>query len=390
MATLSPEDTKRLRHVAILLRRVAPDEILARLGWPAPEMRQGDGYYPCPDPSHVDEHPSFHIRLVDDIDSTGVPRIGRYNCWSHPHPGLSGMDFFRLVAHIRADAWNRHVTAEERLDAMKWVRKEFLGRDKESIGFEADLTRRLRREANQAQARGELTWPVECIPMASADRQFIDYMEGRGIPLERAMALGALAIASYDPIMSLKETVPAVMFPIKDMNGKVANWFARAINKVPSRYKGRYCPGMPVGTAGLIWSPDKRDISKPVAICEGIFSSERARTASDEAGWYPGNFVAALGGTLTAEQAKHLMLHPGVLVLADSGVAGAKFAAKVAERLGSLVPVWVKQCPDPTDPGNVPMDFLVDALRSKPPIPLQQKTRIRLLKKSIAFIRRNR
>lgn len=364
---------RELERTQRLLRRLDLEEVLEDLGLEVVDRVGSDAYCPCPDPAHVDANPSFHVCVEDVPARDGGSLLGRFNCWSHPgEAGLRGLDFLDLVARVRSDAWDRPPTSEERRDAARFLRREYL--DEEAIDADRAGEAVLRRR-EAVLARPEflpLAWPPSA-PLADAPPEFREFAERRGLPLARALELGVRAVRSLRASdrfgRTLKRTAPGIIFPIAGEDGEPANWFVRSIFRVPSREKGRYCPGVAgPRDAGLLWAPDPLDLDRPVALVEGILDAERVRAlllrnpgVSD----VPfGNVVAVLGARLYPRQAARIRGAPGVIHLADGDAGGATLFESVRGALGASTRAEFRPMPRGTDPGDAPEEALLAALRA--------------------------
>jgi hypothetical protein len=369
---MSKRRDRELERTQRLLRRVDLEEVLDELGLDVLYFRGSDAYCECPDPEHDDENPSFHVCVEDVEDRRGRARLGAYNCWSHPGDGLRGLNFLDLLARVLFEIWGddaegfpRYPREEDRDRAAAWLRRTYLEREDASEELERLRTaaagrRRRRRE------EGELVFPPSR-PIDEADPRFQIYLEGRAIPLERARELGAVAVEIAGSALSrtLGETVPAVLFPIRQ-EGEVVNWFARGVSpKCPKKAKGRYAPKILLAKKGVLWLPDELDLERPLVLVEGIFDAERVRRIVLERrpeGLVPGNVGAVLGGRMTPEQARRLRGFPLVIHLADGDDGGLTLGESIAEELEPFVRVVSRQLPEGTDPGDAPVDAVLAAL----------------------------
>lgn len=349
-----------------LLRRLDLEEVLADLGLDYAGRAGADAYFCCPDPGHVEANPSFHVCVEDLTDEEGRSRLGWFHCWSHPGGPLKGLNFLDLVARVRGDLWDRGPREEERVEAAAWLRAEFLrgNNGSDDAALEGALRRRAR--AAEVPERAELVWPPNR-PVAAARPEFRAYLERREITAERAAELDLRAVPAAGDVACLSKTVPGILFPIRE-EGAVVNWYVRSIFKVPSKVKGRYCPGLPfVKDAGVLWTTGELDFSRPAALVEGIYDAERVRAvllrnpgASQVPPW---NVVAVLGGRVYPKQARRLRGIPYVMHLADGDEGGRSLWATVEEHLAAWTRAEFRPLPDGTDPGDAPEAALLEALR---------------------------
>lgn len=360
-------DTRDLERVRRLLRRLDLEEVLEDLGLEVLWYAGAEAYLDCPDPGHEDRNPSFHICLEEVEDGEGNNRLGWFNCWSHPEPGLYSKNFLDLVARVRGDIWGdgpdgepRYPTEADRMRAAAYLRATYLrgGADPDRLASAAVRRRRRRRETSVD--RGALVYPPSSA-LADADPLFTEYLEARGVSAERAAELGVRAVVEAGDVKSLAATAPAVLFPIL-FNGEVVNWYARALADVAKKDKGRYAPGVPLANAGVLYAPESLDPRSRVVVVEGIFDRERVARDAARLGLLaaPGNVVAVLGGVIVDAQARRLRPFPEVVVLADGDVGGKALAASVVVHLGARV--TVRYLPPGTDPDDVPEAALVEAL----------------------------
>lgn len=361
---------RELDRAQRLLRRVDLEEVLEGLGLEILYYKGADAYTECPDPSHEDENPSFHVCVEDVLDRDGEDRLGAFNCWSHPgEEWLSGANFLDLAARVLGKIWGddedgnpRFPRDDDRDSAATWIRRNYIG---EEIDFEKLMKATHRRRSRDGRGDRDLIFPPGR-PIATADARFELYLERRGITPERAAELEVLAV--YQPgrelSMMLGETVPAVLFPIK-WKGEVRNWFARSILRyAPKKAKGRYAP-VKLGKAGILWAPDELDHANPVVLVEGIFDAERARRvlSGRELATPKSNVLAVLGGRITPEQARSLRGHPYIIHLADGDEGGKTLSDSVEKHLGEYTRVVVRNLPEGTDPDDAPEEAVVEALR---------------------------
>lgn len=366
-----------------LLRRLDLEEVLEFLGLEVLYYKGADAYTECPDPSHDDENPSFHVCVEDVVDRDGEDRLGAFNCWSHPgEEGLAGSNFLDLVARILFEIWGededgpRFPRDADRDRAAAWLRRNFLEGEVDFEALRKTTRRRRRRDDRGSRA---LVFPPSR-PIAEADPRFQVYLERRGISLERATELGVVGVERTGRELRgmLGETVPAVLFPIR-WDGAVVNWFARSISRhCPKKAKGRYAP-VKLAKAGVLWAPDELDPAEPVVLVEGIFDAERVRRLlRGGRGAFPyRNVAAVLGGRITPEQARRLKTHPVVVHLADGDDGGRTLAESVEEHLGEYTTIVVRELPPGTDPDDAPEEAVVGALRPAAPVRRRIERRIR-------------
>jgi hypothetical protein len=359
---VSQRDIQRTQR---LLRRLDLEEVLADLGMVIAYRNGSDAYLECPDPEHRESNPSFHVCVEDVTDGEGRARLGWFNCWSHPGGPLKGLDFADLVARCRGEVWDRGPREEERAAALAWLRAEYV---REDGSGEAALEEALSRRAAAVRPPDwrELTWPPNR-PVAGARPEFLAYLERRGISADRAAELDLRAVSAAGDVACLARTVPGILFPIRE-GGRAVNWYVRSIFKVPSKLKGRYCPGLPfVKDAGVLWAPDGIDASRPAALVEGIFDAERVRALLlREPGVSPvspGNVVAVLGGRIYPKQARRLRGVPVVIHVADGDEGGKTLWSTIEEHLSPWARVEFRPLPAGTDPGDAPEGALLEALR---------------------------
>jgi len=361
---VSQKDIQRTQR---LLRRLDLEEVLADLDLVVAWKNGADVYFECPDPSHRESNPSFHVCVEDVTDAEGRPRLGWFNCWSHPGGPLKGLDFADLVARCRGGIWDRGPREEERAAALSWLRAEYVRGDAAG-GGEAALEDALRRRAAAVRPPDwrELTWPPNR-PIAEARPEFRAYLERRGITAERAAELDLRAVHAAGDLSCLSKTVPGILFAIREA-GRSVNWYVRSIFKVPSKLKGRYCPGLPfVKDAGVLWAPDGIDASRPAALVEGIFDAERVRAVllrnPGASPIPPGNVFAVLGGRIYPKQARRLRGVPFVMHVADGDEGGRSLWATLEENLSPWTRIEFRPLPAETDPGDAPEEALLEALR---------------------------
>lgn len=348
-----------------LLRRLDLTEVLGDLGLEVLRRVGADAYVPCPDPGHSDRNPSCHVCVEDVPGRDGTSLLGSFNCWSHPgDDGLRGLDFLDLVARVRGDVWDRWPTRAERDAAAAWLRREYL-RDSDPDAASQRVQDR-RRAAFTPAPVPVLRWPPNLPVAGSVDG--MAYLRGRDLGLARAVELGVRFVRSPGPELrgALSRTCPGVLFPIRGADGRVVNWFLRSIHRVPSRDKGRYCPGVPLASAGVIWAPGPLDLERPVALVEGVFDAERVRAlilrSPGASAVLPGNVVAVLGGRIHPAQAARLRAVPLLLHLSDGDAGGEALGASVGEHLSRWTRVISRQMPAGTDPGDAPGDAVLEAL----------------------------
>lgn len=361
---MSRRDIQRTQR---LLRRLDLEEVLADLDLVIDRKDGADAYFHCPDPEHRESNPSFHVCVEDVTDADGDSRLGFFNCWSHPGGPLKGLDFLDLVARVRGGVWDRGSRADERVEAAAWLRAEYLnGAEAEGDASTEAISRR--EAVCRARDWRELTWPPNR-PVADARPEFLEYLERRGISAERAAELDLRAVSSAGAVSCLSQTVPGVLFPIRE-GGRAVNWYVRSIYRVPSRLKGRYCPGLPfVKDAGVLWvTGGALDPSAPAALVEGIFDAERVRAlllrdpgASEVP---PGNVLAVLGGRVYPAQARRLRGVPYVIHLADGDEGGRSLWRTVEENLSIWTRAEFRPLPEGTDPGDAPEESILGALRA--------------------------
>jgi hypothetical protein len=362
---MSTRDVHRTQN---LLRRLDLEEVLADLDLVIAYRNGADAYFECPDPSHRENNPSFHVCVEDVTDADGESHLGYFNCWSHPGEPLKGLDFLDLVARIRGNVWDRGSRNSERIEAAKWLRSEYLLNGEDPLG-DLQLTEALgRRERGfRAPDYKVLTFPPN-VPVSQARPEFRRYLENREISAERALELDLRAVSSVGDLGYLSKTIPGVLFPIRD-GGRVINWYVRSIYRVPSKQKGRYCSGLPfVKDAGVMWlTGDRVDRDSPVALVEGIFDAERVRAVllrnPGASPVPPGNVVAVLGGRVYPSQARRLSGVKAVIHLADGDEGGKNLWRTVKEHLSHWTHVEARTLPDGTDPGDAPEDVILEALQ---------------------------
>lgn len=368
------------RRLLRLLRKIDLDEVLEELGLEVLWRKGPDAYLACPDPDHDDANPSFHVCLEDVEDTKGNSRLGWFNCWSHPSPGLAGQDFSELVARIRCSVWDERITEDQRKESIAWLRATFLrGEEQEGPKIEDLILRRRRRRLEQSS--NVLVWPPSR-PVGEADERFGLYLSARGITPQRAVELALVAVTEPgDSLAScLGATVPAVLFPIT-REGNPVNWFARAIEPTESRFKGRYCPGVLLGKSGVLWEPDGLPADKGLVIVEGIFDAERVRRVCLDHD-LPFVCVAVLGGRLLPEQAKRLRHFRRYIHLADGDHGGETLAETIRNHLTTRnVRVETYRLPEGTDPADAPESEILAAIvrkKTAPSIQVRLKRRGRI------------
>jgi hypothetical protein len=363
----SARSKRVLERTQRLLRLLDVEEVLEDLGLEVVDRKGADVYCACPDPNHVDANPSFHVCVEDVEDREGRCRLGWFNCWSHPG-GLRGLNFLDLVAKVRDGVWENEdgdqqwPTDDQRAAAAAWLRAEYLGRGtKDDENLRVDALRKRARATPVAWR--DLLWPPSA-PIERARDPFVEYLARRHVPLGRAVDLGVRAVSVPGDALrgAVGRTCPGVLFPIV-WEGRQVNWFLRSIVKVAPRDKGRYCPGTPLGKAGVLWAPDGLRFDRPVVICEGIFSAERARTVALCHG-VPATVVATLGGRLLPEQAKHLRAAPLVIHLGDGDAGGDTLLETVEEQLGRFTRVVSRRMPDGKDSNDAEEVDVLNALRA--------------------------
>ncbi len=360
----SKSEAREAERTVRLLRRLDLEEVLADLGIDVIDEKGADVYAECPDPDHVDGNPSFHVCVEEVFDSDGRNRLGWFNCWSHDSgdgQGLRGLSFLDLVARVREGIWDRWPTREERDAAAAFLRATYV-RDRPA-GAPEELALLARRRLRwREQELAELRFPP-ARPVAEADRIFRDYLRRRGFPLARAAELGVTGARRAGPCSNLRNTVPAVLFPIR-VEGEVVNWFARAVGRVEKRDKGRYAPGRPIGSAGVFWDPDGADFAAPVALTEGLLDAERVRRVvadHPDLEVEPRNVLAVLGGSLHRQQAARLRACPRVYLLGDGDRGGKHLLDTASALLGGVV--LDARTPPGTDPDDAPLDALLRVLQ---------------------------
>lgn len=361
-----------LERVQRLLRRIDLEEVLEDLGIEILYFNGPDAYAECPDPEHEDANPSFHVCVDDVTDDEGRSRLGWFNCWSHPdEDSMRGVNFLDLVAKIRFDLWGERddgrlnwPTEEQRSAAAAWLRKEYLRGDRGEA--EVRVERSIERRRAAVTDWRELLFPPS-EDVAEAESKFLEYLERREITAERAAELRVKAVrypgASLKSVLA--DTCPGVLFPIP-WEGRDVNWFVRGINKrLASRFKGRYCPGLPLGKgAGVLWAPDGIEPRAPVVLVEGIFDAERVRAIVSRND-VEVTVAAVLGGRLYPAQAKHLRAASHVIHLADGDSGGDTLGKSIEEQLGRFTRVAVRRLPDGEDPGDAEEEVILRML--KPP-----------------------
>ena len=348
---------ERVRDMVQVLRQLDLEEVLDELGIDVEDKVGADAYARCPDPDHADGKPSFHVCVDDVRGSDGKSRLGLYNCWSHPPPGLSG-GFVNLVARCLTGAWDRDVTAEELDAARRWL--------VERVSSDAKLRSRPRvKRAAESSAPSEIPWPLtlEVAEVAEVAR----YLARRGITAERARRLGIRAVVRSGPELErcLGRTLPGALFPI----GERA-WYVRSASPTTeSKFKGRYPPGARLQSAGALWSEGEPSPG-PVVLVEGIFDAERvARLAASYAiGVAPSNVMSALGGNLTEAQARKVRTISagcGVRALGDGDDGGLRFVESARSKIGDQVVML--RTPMGTDPGDAPEHVIRELLMGEEP-----------------------
>jgi hypothetical protein len=362
---MSARDVERTQR---LLRRLDVMEVLEDLDLEIVRRNGADVYCLCPDPSHVESNPSFHICVEDITDSEGRERLGWFHCWSHPNEPLKGVNFLDLVARIRGNIWDRWPTGAERVEAGTWLRTEYIRGNGEEGDASLEMALKRRERLVRVEEKAELVWPPN-VPIERARPEFLRYLLKRDISLERAKELDLRAVSSAGDVPCLLRTVPGILFPIKE-GGKVVNWYVRSIFRVPSRVKGRYCPGIPfVKDAGIVWvTGGEVDLSKPVALVEGIYDAERVRTILlEHPGVSPipaGNVLAVLGGRVYPNQARRIRGLPFLIHLADGDEGGRSLWRTVEEHLSNWTRPTFRPLPEGMDPGDAPVDLILEALRA--------------------------
>ena len=354
------------------LRRLDLEEVLEDLGLEVSHRNGADLYCMCPDESHEDAHPSFHVCVEDVFDERGRNRLGWFNCWSHPGGSIYGMDFLDLVSRVQRGEFNQFSTDDEREQAEKWLRAEYfkLRVKHPRVESREDLYASLEahRLSKQPLAKPDLIWPPSQ-PIEFAAPEFPRYLAGRGVTRERAVELGVRAVRSTGTELksTLRNTVPGVLFQIRK-GGADANWFVRGITKrLPSRDKGRYCPGVPLASVGVTWGDGEVDPTRPVVLVEGIFDALRAQRTlvelGDDAVTSVGNVRAVLGGRVHEAQARALRGAKQVVCLADGDAGGATLGESVRGRFGVFfADVRVHSMPEGTDPADAPEEVVRAAL----------------------------
>lgn len=360
MADSSPREAERRLR---LLRRLDLEEVLTDLGVDILWTKGADGYAECPDPDHVDGNPSFHVCLEEVTNRKGQNRLGWFNCWSHEGGtgvDLRGVNFLDLVARIRGGVWDRWTTDDERRAAAGWLRQKYV---RTHQGGAERAARRRIRVIRQVET-GELVWP-KSKGIAESDPEFRTYLKGRGFPLGRAVRLGVRAVKRSGDVSCLSNTVPALLFPIYS-EGEAVNWFARSITRrVESKNKGRYAPGVALGSAGIFWAPERPDFSKAVALTEGLLDAERVKRVVNghELAVAETNVLAVLGGSIHKVQASRLRACPAVYVLADGDKGGAALLKSVKAQLERFTNVVDASMPAGCDPDDVPAEELISRLK---------------------------
>lgn len=338
-----------------ILRKIDLEEALDELGVEVVERSGADVYCHCPDPSHIDEKPSFHVCVEDVTSRDGKSRIGLFNCWSHPPPGLSG-GFQVLVARLMFDGWDSDVTDEQMSRARAWL-------EARAAGEVSDMARR-RRRSSRSRAENPspkyVPWPptldVAEVPEVGT------YLLRRGIDLQRARSMGVRAVvrSGKDLERCLSRTLPGALFPVGD-----GAWYVRSVvPDVESKFKGRYPPGAGLQGAGALWSCFE-PTPGPVVLVEGIFDADRVSQISVDngLGWPAGNVMAALGGNLTDAQARtvrSLAAGHQVLALGDGDDGGKRFCSSVMAKLPWAIE---RRTPQGSDPGDAPESVVVELLR---------------------------
>lgn len=367
---MSKRREREAERVLRLLRRLDLEEVLDDLGLDILWYKGVDAYMDCPDPSHEDQNPSFHVCIEETEDDEGRNLLGWFNCWSHPQPGLSSQNFLDLVARVKYSIWEDEdgepisPTDEDRMRAASYLRSTYLRGERAVEPNQAadDALRKRERSASSSSDRAPqgLIWPPSVGIMEGPER-FRSYLTRRGFPLERAVELGARCVERHGKVEALYHTGPAVLFPIVH-GGEVVNWFARAIGRVDKKNKGRYAPGVKLAKAGVMWCPERLDSSLPVVMVEGLFDRERVYRVSCAHGLHV-NVVGILGGRLDPAQARRLRGFPEALVLADGDNGGEIMIKSVEEHLGGSVPVRAFRLPQGTDPDDAPEELILKALQ---------------------------
>lgn len=336
-----------------LLRYVDVEDILEVLGIDVEYVRDGDAYFACPDPNHVDGSPSAHVHIEDDR------RLGWVNCWSHPDRSMSTKDFFVFCTRVRQDMWDRWPRPREVRATVDWLVEQFDLENDDEFRMMRIRSRERETSVREPEEPAELLIP-ELSPLDQECRQ---YLSRRHIDGPRADLLGCRLVCSAGDLHCIRDTVPGVWFPIRH-RGKVVNWFLRSLRDVPSRHKGRYAPRAALHKAGVVWSAVEPLRMKPICLVEGIFDAERVSELlrRNKTNIPPENVFAALGGKLTDQQAATLrsLMPSTCVVLCDGDEAGLGFGESVTSRLNR---VTVRQAPPGTDPGDCPEDILLGMIR---------------------------
>ncbi len=378
-----------LVRVQRLLRRLDMEEVLEDLDIVINYINGCDAYCECPDPDHYDENPSFHICIHDVEDKYGNSKLGRFNCWSHPDKdSMRGFNFLDLIAKIKFDLWGfrddgklNWPNEQQRSNASAWLRKEYLksGSEDNSVKIQRTIKKRVKAVNDWREL---LMPPIHNIE--DSESRFIEYLEKREIPLERAMELRVKSVRSTGDDLRgvLRNTIPGILFPIV-WEGKDVNWYIRGINKrLAKNAKGRYCPKRPLGKdAGILWSPDGIPPKVPVIIVEGIFDAERVRSIVVK-NKLLFTVVAVLGGRLYDEQAKHLRTADYIVHLADGDDGGVTLSESIKGKLDKFTKVLIRELPEGEDPGDADEYLILKLLRDRfhlapPKVRLRFKTNVR-------------
>ena len=290
-------------------RRVDVPGLLRRLGIVA--ERDGDQWRaPCPSPVHDDEDPSWSM-----VDAPGTFRHGSHYCFGC---ALRGGPW-----ELAAAVWR--VTVSEAGSRMGFSGEGGPPRLGHGRRSGASLVRR------QMWLPPGVVVPTTLPQWPS---RFLDYLTGRDVTEDQVLRWG-VGFAMSGKLRG------RVVFPVRDFNGRLVNYSARAVGHAEVRYltaptSSGARPGTSVFGAHMVAG------DADVTVGEGTFQT----LALERAGWP--NPVGLLGSKLPPAKILQLSRFRRVWVATDPDGAGAGASRVIASlgRRAEVIRVPLEESPD--------------------------------------------
>lgn len=280
-----------------------------------------------------DTHPSFAIKVDDNAES-------HYNCFSC---GSSGdmMDLVVDLSVLYRGAKKKHKPDIKTLN-------ELCSNETDDIVITAhDIP-----EYDDAIKTPVVDfdfpeWWLEKFPLAVGSAIAQNYLEGRDVPYEVAIALDLRWDAYQERIG----------FPFRNQEGFVCGMNGRSVHKKPKlpylqyNYEKHY-------NLHLWYREDKMDLDKPLLVTESVFDVASIMRVYQ-------NVVAGFTCSFSKEKALRLGDANEIVTLFDAGQGGDRARKRMKDVLGSRI---VAQLIPPSDAGEMSIEELEDALEDLVPL----------------------